>query len=71
MSRPATAPGRSALGAVDAKNPGAAVVAPGVEGQQPNQNDTAFTAAQAAVLMRPGIPPGSCRPVWARKPKRA
>lgn len=56
---------------VPAKNPGAAVAAPGVEGQQPNQNAAAFAVAHAAVLTRSGIPPGSCRPAWARKPKRA
>ena len=38
-------PGRS-----ECKNPGAAVAAPGVEAQQPNQNVAAFAVAQAATL---------------------
>ncbi len=32
------------------KNPGAAVAAPGVQGQQPNRNAAAFALAQAAAL---------------------
>ena len=33
------------------ENPGAAVAAPGVQGQQPNQNAAAFAVALAAALM--------------------
>jgi len=31
-------------------HPGAAVAAPGIQGQQPNQNAAAFALAQAAAL---------------------
>jgi len=71
ISKPASAPVRSILGPMDGKNPGAAVAAPGVEGQQPIQNAATFAVAQAAVLTRPGIPPGNCVPAWARTPRRA
>jgi hypothetical protein len=62
MNEPAPAPVRYTLGPVDAKNPGAAVAAPGVEGQLRNQNATVFAVAQAAALKRPNIPPGRCKP---------
>uniref|UniRef100_UPI00406A6257 hypothetical protein n=1 Tax=Diaphorobacter nitroreducens TaxID=164759 RepID=UPI00406A6257 len=50
-------PGRSVLGAVKKQNPGAAVAAPGVQGQQPNQNAAVFAVAQAAALEQPSIRP--------------
>jgi len=71
---------------VKRKNPGAAVAAPGVQGQQPNQNAAAFAVAQAAALTvslhrRREAPPGFagyalsrlCRPAnyaWRRSTLR-
>ncbi|MFC6280889.1 MULTISPECIES: hypothetical protein [Burkholderiales] len=45
-----TAPRPFRPGRGETQNPGVAVAAPGVEGQQPNQNAAAFAVAQAAAL---------------------
>ncbi|WP_341929072.1 hypothetical protein [Methyloversatilis discipulorum] len=43
------------------KNPGAAVAAPGLEGQQQNQNVAVSATAQVATLRQPSIQPGKCK----------
>lgn len=48
--KPAPGPGRSDLGREGFKNPGAAVAAPGVEVEQPGQNETAHAVAQVVAL---------------------
>ncbi|MCB2038449.1 MAG: hypothetical protein KDF56_16290, partial [Ottowia sp.] len=45
-----TAPRPFRPGRGETQNPGAAVAAPGVQGQQPIQNAAAFALAQAAAL---------------------
>jgi len=48
---PAPAPGRSDLGQVDTKNPGAAVAAPGIKGEH-SECRADFVGAQAAMLWK-------------------
>ena len=50
-------PGRSALGAVNAKIRARQSPRPGLKAQQPNQNAAAFTRTHAAALKQPGIQP--------------